>query len=231
MGCDFTPAAAKNGGQDFNPRTRVGCDINGFRQAQSPINFNPRTRVGCDILMSWWKSASNDFNPRTRVGCDKGILNGIKEGFAFQSTHPRGVRRTSMPLFLGVTDFNPRTRVGCDGGLISVDTGFFYFNPRPRVGCDPRARHYDIPAMDFNPRTRVGCDNNGQPNFYKRPRFQSTHPRGVRPDILFTGEVYARISIHAPAWGATRYGKTNEHFRAFISIHAPAWGATFGSTN
>ncbi len=34
-----------------------------------------------------------------------------------------------------------------------------------------------------------------------------------------------QVSIHAPAWGATRYGEQRRNgFR--VSIHAPAWGAT-----
>ena len=33
--------------------------------------------------------------------------------------------------------------------------------------------------------------------------FQSTHPRGVRPDTEDEALKNARISIHAPAWGAT----------------------------
>ena len=33
------------------------------------------------------------------------------------------------------------------------------------------------------------------------------------------------ISIHAPAWGATRFA-VDLLFSDYISIHAPAWGAT-----
>ena len=77
--------------------------------------------------------------------------------------------------------------------------------------------------------------------------FQSTHPRGVRQDqrgrcafhhagfnprtrvgcdVVVDAQCNGRpVSIHAPAWGATR-----SHHRSFswapVSIHAPAWGAT-----
>ena len=34
------------------------------------------------------------------------------------------------------------------------------------------------------------------------------------------------ISIHAPAWGATRGSRTGGVAEDRISIHAPAWGAT-----
>ena len=56
----------------------------------------------------------------------------------------------------------------------------------------------------FNPRSRMGSDTQtGQHDGYHR-----------------------NISIHAPAWGATKYPM---HVRWYtnISIHAPAWGATF----
>ena len=55
--------------------------------------------------------------------------------------------------------------------------------------------------------------------------FQSTHPRGVRPPVpggVFTGHV---VSIHAPAWGATRMFQSCPLYGP-VSIHAPAWGAT-----
>ena len=56
-------------------------------------------------------------------------------------------------------------------------------------------------------------------------KFQSTHPRGVRLCRACCGHVAAGVSIHAPAWGATRFTipKTNA---PEVSIHAPAWGAT-----
>ena len=124
----------------------------------------------------------------------------------FQSTHPRGVRhRSSLGCIRSDCCFNPRTRVGCDpfeGGI-----GFLLacFNPRTRVGCDgaslstastihlfqsthPRgvrraSREQPlVPGTGFNPRTRVGCDG-----------------------ICVAGDVrQLAVSIHAPAWGATR---------------------------
>ena len=55
------------------------------------------------------------------------------------------------------------------------------FNPRTRVGCDRSTTVSPAASSNFNPRTRVGCDNLG---LDKYPIFN--------------------ISIHAPAWGATR---------------------------
>ena len=56
-------------------------------------------------------------------------------------------------------------------------------------------------------------------------QFQSTHPSGVRPDVRAAWARAARISIHAPQWGATVANHV-ENLCVIISIHAPQWGAT-----
>ena len=57
--------------------------------------------------------------------------------------------------------------------------------------------------VSFNPRTRVGCD------MY----------------MAATLDKEGRVSIHAPAWGAT-FGGGGYDAPEIVSIHAPAWGAT-----
>ena len=54
--------------------------------------------------------------------------------------------------------------------------------------------------------------------------FQFTPPRGGRP-VVCLQILLANISIHAPAWGATR-NLRQSRVMGSISIHAPAWGAT-----
>ena len=166
--------------------------------------FNPRTRVGCDGYARLRVSGGGCFNPRTRVGCDRRVRDALQTAEEFQSTHPRGVR-------------HPRTRVGCDAG--------FCFNPRTRVGCDVMSCRSTRAGAGFNPRTRVGCDWSSIATRQSRLGFQSTHPRGVRR--VMDPEDYANIwvSIHAPAWGATRAGR-DIAWLTDVSIHAPAWGAT-----
>ena len=55
--------------------------------------------------------------------------------------------------------------------------------------------------------------------------FQSTLPRGERPEKITVVEAVEVVSIHAPTWGATH---SHTHARAYmyVSIHAPTWGAT-----
>ena len=47
----------------------------------------------------------------------------------------------------------------------------------------------------------------------------------MRPIRQVYTEVFKSISIHAPAWGATKSLRHLE-WSQYISIHAPAWGAT-----
>ena len=99
--------------------------------------------------------------------------------------------------------FNPRTRVGCDSPVsVSVFTTYRISIHAPAWGATM------VPAVTGG----------------VAPRFQSTHPRGVRLDALGAGinadnfnprtrvgcdinispmPSLSQISIHAPAWGAT----------------------------
>ena len=118
----------------------------------------------------------------------------------------------------------------------------------PAWGATPFIAGYKFTITCFNPRTRVGCD---VPSAWRYPHvrmFQSTHPRGVRPVGTLTAFEAVQVSIHAPAWGATRAANKakidqgafqSTHPRGVrqnlpnggslelsVSIHAPAWGAT-----
>ena len=149
----------------------------------------------------------------------------------FQSTHPRGVRHGSRYVeYLRYLGFNPRTRVGCD--LASE-------------GTPKRLERF----QSTHPR---GVRPDGPSDISHHFPFQSTHPRGVRQEHrALYGSRYV-VSIHAPAWGATRVlhalqkvGRgfnprtrvgCDQSWRDFpavvgdVSIHAPAWGATFRKT-
>ena len=143
--------------------------------------------------------------------------------FLFQSTLPRGERRRALHAAVLEPGFNPRSREGSDitPPLEMVDkTGFQSTLPRGE-----RPAHQAILSDTAS--------------------FQSTLPRGERLD----GGVYLlrpRVSIHAPARGATgndlqehadsrfnprsREGsdggkRADDAFRE-VSIHAPARGAT-----
>ena len=81
----------------FNPRTRMGCDAVYSRPALFADSFNPRTRMGCDSRHGSGHRPAGCFNPRTRMGCDMISLFRATSYAMFQSTHPHGVRRNSVP--------------------------------------------------------------------------------------------------------------------------------------
>ena len=65
--------------------------------------------------------------------------------------------------------------------------------------------------------------------FARNGKFQSTLPRGERHDALKDIQQSPLVSIHAPAWGATKMVASSRRVLP-VSIHAPAWGATSTST-
>ncbi len=99
-------------------------------------------------------------------------------------------------------NFNPRTREGCDLPRKKIKRSESNFNPRTREGCDPLEQVSHQKNQNFNPRTREGCD--------------------IMLNLVMQ---YLKISIHAPAKGATKR-PVNIYMTAWISIHAPAKGAT-----
>ena len=66
-------------------------------------------------------------------------------------------------------------------------------------------------------------------DLYNKPAstlmFQSTRPHGARLQEHGERRGDLAVSIHAPAWGATRFVGAI-HIGTRVSIHAPAWGAT-----
>ena len=70
-----------------------------------------------------------------------------------------------------------------------------------------------------------GATRNIKATSYAAILFQSTHPRGVRPNNWALWWQFKEISIHAPARGATLSAAVS-YWIDKISIHAPARGAT-----
>ena len=145
----------------------------------------------------------------------------------FQSTHPRGVRPNSTARIAGRKNVSIHAPAwgatpyeGRDGRMYWSFQSTHPRGVRP-APSSPRCHG----TKSFNPRTRVGCD------------------RSVPTTMLSM-----KVSIHAPAWGATmvtsmppmcvswfqsthprgvrRRQKSRDPHRCCVSIHAPAWGAT-----
>ena len=89
----------------------------------------------------------------------------------------------------------------------------------------PFSSSFVLSASDFNPRTRVGCDLGFSTCDHPLNVISIHAPAWGATRIATALNVTLRISIHAPAWGATSYNPDLYVIFA-ISIHAPAWGAT-----
>ena len=121
----------------------------------------------------------------------------------FQFALPRGERLTSCAVSMTVCAFQfalPRGERRCCNDFPKSRMGFQFALPRGERPKRPRT-----PPMrgSFNSRSRVGSD-----------------------EILADkARILAKVSIRAPAWGATLTCPKTAN-RARVSIRAPAWGAT-----
>ena len=144
----------------------------------------------------------------------------------FQSTRPRGERRRMKSS----TAFGSRVSIhaparGATRRAISRRSPIAGFNPRARAGSDlppfcPMQR-----SRSFNPRARAGSDMHFMCLRWYELEFQSTRPRGERQGRGKIVPRQVRVSIHAPARGATHDHPARRHL-IDVSIHAPARGAT-----
>ena len=188
------------------------------------------------------------FNPRTRVGCDLENAGLIRTYEVFQSTHPRGVRHpppqgTRHPHAVSIhapawgatwKHSRPyRTRPvsihapawGATSFKREFHRSFSVSIHAPAWGATI-ARPIPWPiSLSFNPRTRVGCDLKRGTCTAEQYQFQSTHPRGVRHDMMRSWTPLASFNPR------TRVGCDRDMARQpgdwlTVSIHAPAWGAT-----
>ena len=144
----------------------------------------------------------------------------------FQFTLPHGERRGFSSTAGFTTCFNSRSRMGSDVSGSSSSGCACSFNSRSRMGSDhghrhlhygPRAFQFTLPhgerrgfagrperRTSFNSRSRMGSDGMKLAFISGVTVFQFTLPHGERlVGDLRTADALI-VSIHAPAWGATR---------------------------
>ena len=95
----------------------------------------------------------------------------------------------------------------------------------PAQGATIIAHVYADLARDFNPRSRTGSDGDTPSPPGQGGQFQPTLPHRERQSIYAPPALFAWISTHAPAQGATRV-RESPLTKGGISTHAPAQGAT-----
>ena len=147
----------------------------------------------------------------------------------FQSTLPRGERRSACVGCCVTVEISIHAPArGATRWHTRCKKSFSYFNPRSREGSDKLSVLVQPVVIDyFNPRSREGSDRlsitsstltksisihapargaTAVPQGSKSiSKFQSTLPRGERPEAARAASMENIISIHAPARGAT-YG-------------------------
>ena len=134
------------------------------------------------MAQSAGSSRAANFNPRLREGGDKSSFSHDIRRETFQSTPPRGRRRTGHPFPSRTGDFNPRLREGgdqCDILINRLSCELFQSTPprgrrRISVPCSSQilfisihasareatlhSSQYLLHSQHFNPRLREGGD-------------------------------------------------------------------------
>mgnify|MGYP001432823433 CR=1 FL=1 len=200
------------------------------------VCFNPRAHAGRDWCLIYTYEETARFNPRAHAGRDA----------------------LGLFLYLRQYGFNPRAHAGRDADTNTAFAVFGRFNPRAHAGRDERqgkepffkvvsihapTLHQNL--VCFNPRAHAGRDLTVYAHCQTRT-FQSTRPRGARPDALFFFPLGVSFNPRAHAGRDTRWrmlltglvsfnprahaGRDphvdNSAKRNSVSIHAPTRGAT-----
>jgi len=187
----------------FNPRARAGRDSGLAVKYEIVLSFNPRARAGRDRADLSSIRGRTCFNPRARAGRDTKGDRSLKINPEFQSTRPRGARRSSMRIkssmvvsihapARGATChgfvFDGRVRVsihaparGATNMIKSREKEDKFQSTRPR-GARPQPAGRDRRNDSFNPRARAGRDVTSK-DVLAFGTFQSTRPRGARPGV------------------------------------------------
>ena len=211
----------------FNPRARVGRDRGQGHGRQVQRRFNPRARVGRDGLRQpCVDRPARCFNPRARVGRDDDtIIAGGRQcvsihapawgattsrasfdvGFPalFQSTRPRGARRRAAYHRSGCKPVSIHAPAwGATQAFQLLPWSPRRFNPRARVGRDHVRASLSADADTFQSTRPRGAR---RPRCFRKPQRRGFNPRARVGRDVTVAIIHApsRVSIHAPAWGAT----------------------------
>ena len=167
----------------FNSRPRAGGDHNGGDHGLRPIHISIHAPAR---------------------GATFAKITGLCHASQFQFTPPRGGRRVTHWMHLPAPHFNSRPRAGGDLSpprllhllpSISIHA--------PARGATRQGARVRLQGDYFNSRPRAGGDSTRRRMRRPPSIFQFTPPRGGRRHYDLHCFDYQRISIHAPARGAT----------------------------
>ena len=227
MGCDFSDTTVPGSFslfQSTHPRgVRLLDHVRVFRRRHISIHapawgatpasaycailagyFNPRTRVGCDGSTAYPQSRPRHFNPRTRVGCDAAAPQYTATTVPISIHAPAWGATDRLKEIPGRIDISIHAPAW---GATLLETGFEtelrISIHAPAWGATSHSGLSPVATFAFQSTHPRGVRRAGVSGASTRITFQSTHPRGVRLGRTRSIQTSKRISIHAPAWGAT----------------------------
>ena len=133
-----------------------------------------------------------------------------RDGHWFQSTPPRGGRRADRAKLPSIGDpvsiHAPAWGATSSTRASPLHSRYVSIHA-PAWGATAARASTLMQTVRFNPRPRVGGDTATRAAT-NHVTFQSTPPRGGRPIAMTARTRLLRVSIHAPAWGATQLRAT-----------------------
>ena len=174
----------------------------------------------CTARTQWFQST------RPRGARRTGLASRSSSATLFQSTRPRGARRQphhALPLLDAVSIHAP-TRGATRMAATALGASSFQ-STRPRGARQQLQIMRRCRSGCFNPRAHAGRDNHcDQRRIAASAVFQSTRPRGARPG-------YVAASLHDDRFNPRAHAGRDDCRRLlsignYVSIHAPTRGAT-----
>ena len=188
--------------------------------------FNPRARAGRDPPRSHQRPAWCGFNPRARAGRDPGAIAASTAAHKFQSTRPRGARQEHIRQATVLLLFQSTRPRGARPGVVQVMMSTCEVSIHaPARGATKGCADRRPATARFNPRARAGRDFGESPVITAAWLFQSTRPRGARPESSSVQEIAVMFQSTRPRGARLNMGPLTT-MGSRVSIHAPARGAT-----
>ena len=231
----------------FNPRARAGRDLRFFRliPREEHVSIHAPARGATPVLSSIVHELQVSIHAPAR-GATRHESPDERRGRVSIHAPARGATRACWGPSTRMNRFNPRARAGRDrtvgeprdrpiqvsihaparGATIPAITPMnivaWFQSTRPRGARRPRRWPGRTEAACFNPRARAGRDVKAGDAAVGIVLFQSTRPRGARPGGRRARSVLKRVSIHAPARGATARQQPQAHVEAGFNPRARA---------
>ena len=159
-------------------------------------DFNPRSREGSDRCSEGRKPGNVDFNPRSREGSD---------GLPVQYILKQTVISILAPA-RGATGHADIKNATNEISILAPARGATQSNDREKQSED-----------NFNPRSREGSDEDHRAAGGQYSTFQSSLPRGERLREIRGRKPEHRISILAPARGATSTRRSQQSAASYFN--------------